>query len=225
MSLQKVTADSVYNAIVSIRKMGKRDSADAIIEITGGSKGTVLKLRREAYQRLKEEGFADDPTAGFVSVTDPLVRKLWTVARQQAELAASRQVEILSANIATLEDDVERLADWEERAAKAERRVAELEAQNNSLNSQLLDLVTALAEGKSRKETPTKSEIGAVLRAVRALKRRPTHDELYQEMQGPIWSAPAAQKARFRVMAAGYLEPAMEISDKGQSWLQKNLQP
>ncbi|RYG97123.1 MAG: hypothetical protein EON58_10485 [Alphaproteobacteria bacterium] len=224
MSLQKVTAESVYNAIVSIRRMGKRDSADAIVEITGGSKSTVLNLRREAYQRLKEEGLAIDPTAGFLALTDPLIRKIWSVARQQAELAASKQVEILSANIATLEDDVERLAAWEDRATKAESRVAELEAQNKTLNSQLLDLVTTFAEGKSRKETPTKSEIGAVLRAVRDLKGRPTHDELYREMQDKKWSAAAAQKARFKVMAAGYLEPALEISAKGQSWLEKNPQ-
>jgi hypothetical protein len=222
MSLQKVTADDVYDAIVRIRQMGRRDSADAIIEITGGSKGTVLRLRRDAYERLKAEGYAADPTAGFVSAADPLIRKLWNVARQQAELAASRQSETLSAHIAALEDDVDKLADWEERAIRAESRVAELEVQHAALNTQFRDLATALAEGKSRKESPTTSEIGAVLRALRSLKRRSTHDELYEEMVRMNWSPSSAQKARYRVMAAGYLEAAVEISPKGQSWLEKN---
>ncbi len=149
----------------------------------GGSKQTVLEVRKEVIAKLMEDGHTIDPSAAFQAAADPLVRKLWSIGRQQAEASFARRVRDLGTINEGLELDVDALQESLEDAqhrADAEARLTEI-MKNYDLRGAFQVLAASVRDGASRSGTarapkPKQREIAGVLGVLERLSGPIAHE-------------------------------------------------
>jgi outer membrane murein-binding lipoprotein Lpp len=231
MSQKKATFEAVHDACRTLLDDGKPLSATNILAKVGGSKQTVLEVRKEVIAKLMEDGHMIDPSAAFQAAADPLVRKLWSIGRQQAEASFARRVRDLGTINEGLELDVdalqESLEDAQHRADAAEARLDEIMKNYEDLRDAFQVLAASVRDGTNRSGTarapkPSQVEIAGVLAALERLAGPITHERLYTEMAKDGWDENAAQKARYRVMGAKLAEHVIAPTEKGLEWLEES---
>jgi hypothetical protein len=228
MAQKKATSQAVEDACRKLLAEGKPLSAANILARVGGSKQTVLETRRAVLAKLTEEGRAIDPSAAFHAAADPLLRKLWSLGRQQAESAFAGQIGDLRTIKEGLELDVdalqESLEDAQRRAESAEKQLAEIVRNYQDLREAFQVLAASVKAGTERSGTrppkPSQREISGVLGALERLSSPPSHERLYAEMAKDGWDEDAAQKARYRVMGARLAEHVVVPTPQGREWMQ-----
>lgn len=165
MSSTIATFDAVKAAAEQLVAQNKQITAQSIITITGGSKSTVLPhLRRYREEVASAAVIADAPPAFLYELADPLVRKIWTAAQQEAANSYHRNLAHQTAIFAGLAEENETFAakevDYQSEVLSLEEQVANLtsslaEAEGNIERASVrLDAVSKeLAEEKAKLKT------------------------------------------------------------------------
>lgn len=227
MSQKKATPQAVEDACRKLLDEGKPLSAANILATVGGSKQTVLEVRKAVIAKLTEEGRGIDPSAAFHAAADPLLRKLWALGRLQVEAAFAGQIRDLGTIKDGLELDVdalqESLEDAQRRADAAEARLAEIMRNYDDLREAFQILAASVKAGTEKSATrppkPSQREIAGVLGALERVSSPPSHEQLYEEMAKEGWDEDASQKARYRVMGAKFAEHVIVPTAQGREWL------
>ena len=133
MSKQVATIESVRQAIRALEENGVFPSGDAILNLTGGNKGTVLRFREEVLSKRspEPEAFDADGLAEFPSELTAVLQSIQKALKKLPEVFGTVMEQRLAAARKQHRDDL--LLETESSTKQIERLREALEESNLSL--------------------------------------------------------------------------------------------
>lgn len=225
MSRVVATIERVREACNELLENGGTLSAANVIKLVGGSKQTVLRHLEIVRVELAEGPRADDgPSAFLHELADPLLRKLWASAQEQAALNYQRQLRVTTSIQEGLFEDIAVLRASEE--ALQDKLVAAEEkiAAQASADERIQALMGMVEEAAGLKAVPSNGSDrhGGAMRVVKILHElggSASPEEIDAKLRREHGlSGKQALRARQHSMAGDLV--AMSLTETGRAQLQ-----
>lgn len=223
----KATLENVRTAHDQLVAEGEIPSANKVLERTGGSKTTVLKRLGEVQGGVPA---SDDAASAFLhEIAAPLLRRIWTAAKSQAEADNKRRVDALLSvqeaqqeEITTLKSSLDQ---WQARAISAEDQLRSRSDHGDQVK-ELMRVVDELKQmhpsspiDRPLVDKNASSALATMLDLLSSQSRPMTRDALDRAVGERGHPDAAVQKARFHALEVGSI--GFCLTEKGRQKLNR----
>lgn len=223
----KATLENVRTAHDQLVAEGEIPSANKVLEKTGGSKTTVLKRLGEVQGGVPA---SDDAASAFLhEIAAPLLRRIWTAAKSQAEADNKRRVDALLSvqeaqqeEITTLKSSLDQ---WQARAISAEDQLRSRSDHGDQVK-ELMRVVDELKQmhpsspiDRPLVDKNASSALATMLDLLSSQSRPMTRDALDRAVGERGHPDAAVQKARFHALEVGSI--GFCLTEKGRQKLNR----
>lgn len=223
----KATLENVRTAHDQLVAEGEIPSANKVLERTGGSKTTVLKRLGEVQGGVPA---SDDAASAFLhEIAAPLLRRIWTAAKSQAEADNKRRVDALLSvqeaqqeEITTLKSSLDQ---WQARANSAEDQLRSRSDHGDQVK-ELMRVVDELKQmhpsspiDRPLVDKNASSALATMLDLLSSQSGPMTRDALDRAVGERGHPDAAVQKARFHALEVGSI--GLCLTEKGRQKLNR----